>query len=190
MCRCTCLSVCMHGVRRGCWVSPSYSVYSSEAVSLPEPRGLHFLWQAEGSRLGGSVLGLPWRWNSGVHTEIPVYYLCAGIRTLHLITDSYPLSTCPLFFISLYLFISCACRQAGMHMAMAWGWRSEDNFPESILPFYHVGHGNQTQVNRLGSKCLYLLNHLFILSFIFLTTTSNWNEIDSQRNFNVYFPGG
>lgn len=121
MCRCTCLSVCMHGMRRGCWVSPSYSVYSSEAVSLPEPRGLYFFWQAEGSRLGGSVLGLPWRWNSGVHTEIPVYYLCAGIRTLHLITDSYPLSISPLVLYFLFLCI-CLFHVHADKQACTWPW--------------------------------------------------------------------
>lgn len=39
-------------------------------------------------------------------------------------------------------------------------WRSENILCESILSFYHMGPGTQTQAVRLGSTCLYLLSHL------------------------------
>jgi hypothetical protein len=32
--------------------------------------------------------------------------------------------------------------------------------PLSVLSFYHVGSGDDTQVSTLDSKCLYLLSHL------------------------------
>lgn len=37
---------------------------------------------------------------------------------------------------------------------MAWVWRSEDSFQESVLSFYRVGLGGQTHVIRLDSKHL------------------------------------
>ena len=38
-------------------------------------------------------------------------------------------------------------------------WRSEDNLQEWVLSFHHVDPREQTQVVRLGSKCLYLLSY-------------------------------
>lgn len=46
--------------------------------------------------------------------------------------------------------------------------KSEDNFPELFLCFHHVGSGVQTQVVRLGSKCLYPLGHLSGLTYVIL----------------------
>lgn len=39
-------------------------------------------------------------------------------------------------------------------------WRTEANLCESVLPFYYVGPGNQTQVLRVGGKPLSPLSHL------------------------------
>lgn len=39
-------------------------------------------------------------------------------------------------------------------------WRSEDNLPGPVLSFHHVGPRHQTQAAGLGSRHLYLLNHL------------------------------
>lgn len=39
--------------------------------------------------------------------------------------------------------------------ATASMWRSENNFWELILSFYHVGPGNETQVIRLCGNCFY-----------------------------------
>jgi hypothetical protein len=51
-------------------------------------------------------------------------------------------------------------------------WRSEDNLLKLIPFFYHVDPRDQTQVARLGSKCLYLMSHLHrpspVLFFCFL----------------------
>ena len=47
-------------------------------------------------------------------------------------------------------------------------WRSEDSFPECL--FHHVSPGDQTQVVRVSSDCVYPLSHLpnpaFFLSFV------------------------
>lgn len=39
--------------------------------------------------------------------------------------------------------------------AMGRKWRSEYNFLELVLSFYHVDFGDQTQIVRLGRKYLY-----------------------------------
>lgn len=39
-------------------------------------------------------------------------------------------------------------------------WRSEDNFPESILSPYHVDPGDTSQIVRLGGRCLYPISQL------------------------------
>lgn len=39
-------------------------------------------------------------------------------------------------------------------------WRSEDNFKESACFFHYVNSGEQTQVARFASDCLYILSHL------------------------------
>jgi hypothetical protein len=38
-------------------------------------------------------------------------------------------------------------------------WRSEDGLLGLALFFYHVGPGDQTQVDRLGSRHIYLQSH-------------------------------
>lgn len=38
-----------------------------------------------------------------------------------------------------------------MHVLEAY-WKSEDSLWDSVLYFYHVGTGDQTQAIRLGSK--------------------------------------
>lgn len=38
-------------------------------------------------------------------------------------------------------------------------WRSNDDFQEWVLFFYHMGSGDQSQAMRLGSNHLYLLTH-------------------------------
>lgn len=43
---------------------------------------------------------------------------------------------------------------------MAAIWKSESNLLESDFSFHHVGSRDQTQVDRFGIKCLYLLKHL------------------------------
>jgi hypothetical protein len=37
-------------------------------------------------------------------------------------------------------------------------WKPKDTFWETILSFYHVGSGNETQVVKFIDKCLYPLN--------------------------------
>jgi hypothetical protein len=47
----------------------------------------------------------------------------------------------------------------------------QDNDQDSVLFLYHVGPRNQTQIIRIGSRCLPLLSHLsgpFIFLFCFL----------------------
>lgn len=48
---------------------------------------------------------------------------------------------------------------AHSHYSMMCKWRSEDNIWESFH-FFHEWPGDQTQVNKFGSKHLYLLSHL------------------------------
>lgn len=48
----------------------------------------------------------------------------------------------------------------------------EDNLRESVLSFDHVCPGNQAQLFRLGSKCLYPMGHLAspkVISFMMAT---------------------
>lgn len=52
-------------------------------------------------------------------------------------------------------------------MTCIYTCRSENNFWESALPFYHVGTGDQIQIIRLGSKRLSLLSHLAGLISVF-----------------------
>lgn len=51
-------------------------------------------------------------------------------------------------------------------------WRLEDN---SILPFYHIGPGDQTQVIGLGNKWLSPLSHSIAPSPMFLLT--KWERL-------------
>ena len=44
--------------------------------------------------------------------------------------------------------------------ALACVWRSEDSLQKSVLLFHQGGSGDQTQVIRLGGKCLELQSHL------------------------------
>lgn len=46
-------------------------------------------------------------------------------------------------------------------------WRSEDKFQESVLSFNCVGPGDQTQVVKLGDKCLYLQSYFTSPLFFF-----------------------
>lgn len=47
------------------------------------------------------------------------------------------------------------CVQSGRRV-----WRSEDSLQKSVLLFHQGGSGDQTQVIRLGGKCLELQSHL------------------------------
>lgn len=46
-------------------------------------------------------------------------------------------------------------------------WTPEDNFQESVLSFTHVSPRDRTWATRLGSTCLYPLNHLINLGMTF-----------------------
>lgn len=50
-------------------------------------------------------------------------------------------------------------------IATVWLWRSENNSQESILAFYHVGHGDWTQILNL-SKRFFFLSHQPQISFL------------------------
>lgn len=54
-------------------------------------------------------------------------------------------------------------------IAMACVWRSEDNFWELVLSFYHVGSWNHTEVVRLGGKVLHQWSHFSYPGYLFLS---------------------
>ena len=60
----------------------------------------------------------------------------------------------------------CACVVCILCVCMCVGtcrrhvWKSEDSLLESILSFYPVGSGAQTQVTKLGGTHLYPVSHL------------------------------
>lgn len=58
----------------------------------------------------------------------------------------------------LYLVIYCVC--VCVFHGPLQVWRTEANLCESVLPFYYVGPGNQTQVLRIGGEPLSPLRHL------------------------------
>lgn len=60
-------------------------------------------------------------------------------------------------FTSIYLLFICVSVGSS---AMVHVWRSEEKLWVSLFSFYLVGPGDQTQVFRLGGKCLFLLSHL------------------------------
>lgn len=55
--------------------------------------------------------------------------------------------------------VQCMCVCARAHACVQF-WRLEDNLPEPVLSFHHVGPRHQTQVIGLGSRHLYLPSHL------------------------------
>lgn len=55
-------------------------------------------------------------------------------------------------------------------------WQSEDNSQESAPLLYHVGHGDQMQVIRLGGKRLYLLNRIRICSLAVSSTVKTSHQ--------------
>lgn len=68
-----------------------------------------------------------------------------------------PIFECVTFIY--YVLASMWGRHTGA-MVYSGGQKSADG-RQSVLPFYYVGPRGQTQVSRLvGSKFLYLLNHL------------------------------
>lgn len=69
-------------------------------------------------------------------------------------------------WIFLYLFIYFVCICTGMCVT-AYVCRSEDSFLELFFSFHPVDFRNWTQINRHGSKRLYLLSHLASLIYIF-----------------------
>lgn len=63
----------------------------------------------------------------------------------------------PFHQVLIYLFF-CVC---------TYVWRSETNLCKSVL-FCHLGSKDQTQIFRLGSKCLYRISHLVSGEWILL----------------------
>lgn len=63
------------------------------------------------------------------------------------------------FFLLRTILITCLfCLWGNVHdMILVSG--SEENF-ESVFSFYHVGLGEQTQVFRVGARCLHWLSRL------------------------------
>lgn len=60
----------------------------------------------------------------------------------------------------------CVCVYVGGAKAEVWGW--EVSLQEFVLSFHHVGLRDGTQAIRVGSWCLYPLNHLHSLGLGFL----------------------
>lgn len=56
--------------------------------------------------------------------------------------------------------------------------RSQRTTYKSVLPFYHVGSRDEPRVVRLGSKLLYLLNHL---------TSTTLSSVNSEEG-DIYQP--
>lgn len=81
---------------------------------------------------------------------------------------------CTEVFLHLLLVVSvcaCVCVRAVVLM-----WESEDNLPESVLSFYHMGSRDQFPVSRLSGRrfypLIYLINSYLKLYFISSTSTS------------------
>lgn len=64
-------------------------------------------------------------------------------------------------------------------------WKPEDSLYEPFLLFHHVGFGDQTEVFRLGGKCLYCLSNLIgcVSSFISIIVIIN----NSNEYFNIEY---
>lgn len=60
-------------------------------------------------------------------------------------------------------------------------WRAEGNLEDSVLSFYHVGTGYQTQIVSLGGRRLPLLSHLPGTLHLFLRMDSGRLVILCQR---------
>lgn len=71
------------------------------------------------------------------------------------------------YFYCSFLYFVCIYSLYGAHI-----WRLENN---SILPFYHIGPGDQTQVIELGNKWLSPLNHSIAPGPMFLLT--KWERL-------------
>lgn len=56
--------------------------------------------------------------------------------------------------------LDSVCMHTLLHTCSEYVWRSDNKLKESLLLFYHVDHGNWTQVIRLGGNCLCTLSHL------------------------------
>lgn len=62
-------------------------------------------------------------------------------------------------------------------------WQSEDNPWGSVLSFYHVDPGDQTQVGRGGSKHLYSLSHLDGTRLCVIFIASTWQSAVTAEIF-------
>lgn len=87
-------------------------------------------------------------------------------------------------FFSVNTFITCLF----IYVVWVWVptshvWRSKDSLRELVLPFYHVGSGNQIRF-RLGGSCFYLLNHL--ADFHLCVFTCSWIHVCMHTCVNMY----
>ena len=73
------------------------------------------------------------------------------------VVPAHPSTLCLVFNFCIYLFM-----QSGHVCATGRVWRSEENLQKSFSPSIYVGSEDQTQVIRLGGRCLYLLSHLTV----------------------------
>ena len=66
---------------------------------------------------------------------------------------------------------------------MAHLWKSEDRFQESVFSFYIIGPRARTQVLRIGSRQLTMLNLLMTTpSFLFFPVSSTTQTNSDIRN--------
>lgn len=105
-------------------------------------------------------------------------------------------------FISFYVYTSTHYRKYVMTCICTC--RSENNFWESALPFYHMGTGNQIQIIRLSSWRLSLLSHLAGLPYLFiwevgsrqskllstvvLVLTALWKAVTTGLRHHIWLP--
>lgn len=100
-----------------------------------------------------------------------LYGFCFGfLKYTHLLSFLY------LFTSTLSLSLSICVY--GIHICHIYGrctWEqtiwAEDSLLESVLFLHGVGPGYQTQVTRLGNKCIYLLNQPWFCAFNSLVST-------------------
>lgn len=77
--------------------------------------------------------------------------------------------------ISIFMYLFSVWVNTIVHM-----WHSKDSLQESVFFSYLVGLEISTQVEEMGSKCLYPLNYLIKNSLHFLTSTEQVPVADYQ----------
>lgn len=92
-------------------------------------------------------------WSPGAHLGTTC------VLSLHLSLEDF-IKTLKYIVIYLFIFICMNVFVFGCIHVMTYLWRSEDNFWKKIISFPQIGPRYQTQVIRLGSKCLHQLIHV------------------------------